>query len=301
MSDSSLWLRPQLDMSYREEELEGERVTTATREVYGQGPGSVERDLRAEAMNAFYGFGATLEEVGRAFGLTRERVRQILRENGFRTRSAAETAALRQKTHVVREQLAPGKSAAIIESVKNGLTVDEICSSEGLEREAVWREVREAEAREELKTSDVRDLVGSHIGQKYTTEELLEMLRIANAAADGILSVEQFSRFGKLRKLEDGRPWPTHQTFLLRFGSWRRALLAAGLPANASSAVTGRISYTRADCLEALRTVAGRLGRVPSANQYEVVARESRGELPSLATVRNRLGGWANGLREAGF
>jgi hypothetical protein len=58
-------------------------------------------------------------------------------------------------------------------------------------------------------------------------------------------------------------------------------------------------TYSDRDIAAALAAVADSLGRVPSAKEYEALARE-RG-CPSLATVLNRMGGWTNAVRAAGL
>ena len=49
--------------------------------------------------------------------------------------------------------------------------------------------------------------------------------------------------------------------------------------------------YTRDDLLQAIRTVADRLGTSPSSTQYAKLA--TRLGLPSLPTITKRLGGWS--------
>lgn len=57
----------------------------------------------------------------------------------------------------------------------------------------------------------------------------------------------------------------------------------------------GRHPIPETDLLGDLRGVADRLGRTPSAAEYQEHGRFSRG------TIRNRFGSWNNGLREAGL
>jgi len=58
-------------------------------------------------------------------------------------------------------------------------------------------------------------------------------------------------------------------------------------------------TYSDRDIAAALASVAADLGRVPSAKEYEALAR-ARGA-PSLATVLNRMGGWTKAVRAAGL
>jgi hypothetical protein len=107
--------------------------------------------------------------------------------------------------------------------------------------------------------------------------------------------------YEKAGTLGHARPWPSHQTHFHRFDSWRKALLSAGLAANPSSAIAGHRIFDKGQCIDALRHVRRELGNVPTLNQYEGIARESNGALPSGATIRNRCRSWGEALRLAGI
>lgn len=64
---------------------------------------------------------------------------------------------------------------------------------------------------------------------------------------------------------------PSHTIFVKRFGTWREALQAAGIPLNPLY-----VGYEPEDLLEHLRSVAEDLGRAPS--QAEL--REAGGPVP---------------------
>jgi hypothetical protein len=115
------------------------------------------------------------------------------------------------------------------------------------------------------------------------------------------LTTSGYNQFARDRSFADGRPWPTYQTHFHRFGSWRGALLAAGLSANPSSAMAGQRIFDKSHCIDAIRHVRREVGAVPTASEYESMARASSGALPSLATVRTRCGSWSEALRMAGL
>lgn len=137
--------------------------------------------------------------------------------------------------------------------------------------------------------------------QRYASDELLLLLREASERLGGVLTAAMYDEHARVRRLPDGRRWPLHQTVRQRFGSWRKALEQAGLVANPSSAMAGRLLFEEAHCVDALRHVERTLGRTPSAAEYARYARASRGALPSLSTVRNRCGSWSRALRVAGL
>jgi hypothetical protein len=83
---------------------------------------------------------------------------------------------------------------------------------------------------------------------------------------------------------------PSHTIFVKRFGTWREALQAAGIPLNPQY-----MGYDPEDLLEHLRTVAEGLGRTPT--QAEL--RETGG--PHPATYRAHFGSWKAALAEVGL
>jgi hypothetical protein len=137
------------------------------------------------------------------------------------------------------------------------------------------------------------------VEKKYSNAELLQVLRDANEAIGGVLTTSAYDQYANERSFTDGRPWPSHQTPFNRFGSWRGALLAAGLAANPSSPIAGRRIFDQSHCIDAIRHVHRQVGAVPTFSEYESIAKASGGAFPSGATVRNRCGSWAEALRMA--
>jgi predicted transcriptional regulator len=248
---------------------------------------------RAAAIFAAYSSGATLQEVGERYGISRERVRKILKAHGYPVRSVKEAAALRRASERV---MAPQITA--------------LCSELGEPREVADRlGVSYVTVREVIRLNDVGDLQPASAQRRklrktqklYTNEELLECLKMASGQLGGVLTASAYSEFIRDRALSDGRPWPSHQALQLRFGSWREALRQAGLRANPASAIAGQRIFEAAHCIDAVRHVARELGHSPTAAEYDLMARASRGGLPCVATVRRRFGGWLDALGAAGL
>ncbi len=61
----------------------------------------------------------------------------------------------------------------------------------------------------------------------------------------------------------------------------------------------GAQTYSDRDIIEALTATAADLGRAPSAKEYAAAALGA--QLPSLATVLNRMGGWSKAMAAAGL
>jgi hypothetical protein len=171
--------------------------------------------------------------------------------------------------------------------------VDAVAEELGLPRPLVAATVRGLTPAERRKPKAAR--------KKYSRDELISFLQIASKALGGVLSAQAYTDYARSRRTSDGRPWPTHQTHALRFGSWRAAVIAAGLTANPPSPIAGQTIFEEGHCIDALRAAARALGHVPTAEDYEAFAKASNGALPSGATVRQRLGTWYESLALAGL
>jgi len=207
-------------------------------------------------MHALYRAGSSLRAVGSEFGISAERVRQLFRDNELGTRGRKEGRPLLKSKPEEQRNAGTGKDN----------------NNKARRRPSAW------------------------IGKKYTDEELLRVLRETSEALGGVLTAHAYNQYAEGRTFPDGRPWPSHQTHFHRFGSWRQSLLAAGLAANPSSAISGQRIFDRGQCIDAVRHVGRELESPPSLKQYETLARKSNGALPSAATVRARCGSWSDAL-----
>lgn len=264
------------------------------------------RVARAREMYEIYQAGATLEEVGAKHGgLTRERVRQIFKDADLPTRSRGQANQLKRQAgeHYLAEH-----RESIIQA---------------------FRQTRDlaAIAREhELPTNTLRDMLKTALPRheycaltykpstpKYTQDELLDFLRTADSYGrtddegtpggnpNGILTIPRYTEFANARHTADGRRWPTYQTYRNRFGSWPQALHAAGIPANPPRRRWSGKRIDRDECLAAILTVQQKLGKTPTEAEYNKYARQTKGTLPSAATIRNHCGGWIGALQIAGI
>jgi Homing endonuclease associated repeat len=155
--------------------------------------------------------------------------------------------------------------------------------------------------REGLPVSEYRGITRKQQQKRYSDEQLLMSLREAAAAIGGVLTGPDYDRFSYGSRAPNGRPWPSKQTSISRFGSWRAALLAAGLQANPSSPLAGMRSFDIDQCIDAVQTVERALGRTPTAAEYDQYARRSESAIPSLSTVCSRCGTWRQALVKAGL
>jgi hypothetical protein len=249
-------------------------------------------------MYELYEGGLTLHEVGEDYGLSRERVRQLFARAGLQTRSILETAQLKREADRARadeivEAFRRTKDVAVVagELEIGRATIVEVLRAELPPRERVAVRSRPG-------PPPVTVPPGAR--RWYSDAELIAFLREAGAAVGATLSGKAYDAFARRRRTSDGRRWPTKQTAMSRFGSWRAAVQAAGLDTHPSSGVGLRERFRREQCVEAVRLVGERLERPPSRGEYERCARESAGELPSVSTVGVRCGGWSEAVRLAG-
>jgi hypothetical protein len=248
-----------------------------------------ELDERTRQMHSAYVTGLTLEQVGKLFGLTRERVRQIFREADLSIRSTSETRALRSK-HLLEGCGEEIKAAFLISH-----NVEQVAHRFGLPiavaKEFIKTQFPHTWERRPQKPPD----------PKYPTEEILELLREAAAAVGGELREPSYRRYAKGRSIADGRSWPSNATVTARFGSWSRALIAAGLKPLGPLSSRSHRKFSDDDCVEAIRVIAEKLGEPPTVAAYREFARESDGAYPSDATLRQRFGTWYEVLVRAGL
>jgi hypothetical protein len=177
---------------------------------------------RTRAMYAMYVNGATLEEVGARFGVTRERVRQIFQEAGIPTRSITETNVLRHDRLV--HQHSDEICAAFLESRDIGAVARQLDIPRIIVQEVVKQHF----------PSDPHAHPRRARPQMYPTSELIAFLQEAGAAVSGRLTTGAYAKYAKGRRTDDGRPWPSFQTHAKRFGTWSKAVARAKLIARSS-------------------------------------------------------------------
>ena len=215
---------------------------------------------------------ASLRKVGKKFGLTRERIRQIIGQFGVVPRIYNETLKKNQD-----KQLSQLDAGLVVKIVSNG-GVANIKSELKLNDRAksvVWKSLSKALQRE----SKVN--FRSKINHKpaISKEQYVKNLQEASKILGLSFSHTSFSNFAR----ENG--WPGGQTAFYLFGSWISAMKAAGL----TSRIRRRASYTKIDqniCILALTKLWVKLGYAPTTQEYDGL--RDPGD-PCCATLRNRV------------
>ena len=221
----------------------------------------------------------TLEEVGELEGITREGVRQRLKALGLEPRTQGETSKLRERREISL------RGEEIRKDFLRTLSIEKSAEHLGLRSAWVRRFVEE-----NIPDFEVLLRVPRLAPKKYSEEDLQASLLDAASQLTGNLTAEKYDQFTRShRTLDDLRPRPGMQVMALRYGSWRAALEAAGLPANPPSGPDKAFDF--ADALSAVVKSWRIIGHAPTVTGYDCWQRENAGH-PSSATIRKLTGSW---------
>jgi len=240
-------------------------------------PGSLQR---VRQMKSLREQGWSLDEIATRYAVSRERVRQILRAYGgpdaqdvadARRRRAAQLAEARVDELLALWRAGADTGAA---AVQLGLQTAACRSTIGRFATEVDRAARRA------------SLADARGGRTYSDRDIVRAVRSASERLRRVPRAQEYAVVARETQL------PSLATVLNRMGGWSSALAAAGLDPAASPRRRSR-RWTEDACWEALRRAADELGEIPSVRAYERFAAD-RGDLPSSATIRNRLGRWSS-------
>ncbi|MGP9695804.1 homing endonuclease associated repeat-containing protein [Brachybacterium sp. AOP25-B2-12] len=232
------------------------------------------RDDRAAACARAYAMGATLQEIGDLFGVTRERIRQILgRDTPWSsTELAAATRRLREDRRAEHARAVEAWSLA-----HPAVPVDRAVTPLGLSEDQVLDLLGPRRSHHRVSTAKAT------ASSRRTDEEILEDLR-AYHGETGSTTGAGFRDWARDHDV------PGPQTTAIRFGTWNDALAAAGIAAVAGRPRSG---FTDDDLWAALvafvRDPDG--GTTAQAAEAWLAARPAA---PSVALIRQRLNaGWS--------
>jgi transposase len=241
-------------------------------------PGTRQRIMQIRTLREA---GYSLDEIAARFGVTRERVRQILRAHGAPDPELV-AEARRQRAAL----LAESRVDELLALWRAGHEPGSAASALGLQTAACKTTIARF-ATEVDKAARRASLAGARGVQTYSDRDIIVALRAVAAALARVPSAKEYALLAR------GMELPSLPTVLNRMGGWTRAVEAAGMtPLAAPSAATRTRRWNDAACWAALRRVVGELGEVPTVLSYERHA-SGRDDLPSAATLRNRLGRWS--------
>jgi DNA-binding CsgD family transcriptional regulator len=225
--------------------------------------------------------GWTLKQIGERYGITRQRVDEILRKRGGP--SAAEAVAAR---HLREIQLVRQRTDEILRLYRAGIDPEEIARQLPFKFSLV-KQVLDDEASGYDKAARSQALSSRATRMKYSDHDLVAGLRTAARIVGRAPSEPEYERVARDLGVA------SVQTIIGRLGSWAEAAAAAGLQPNAATRATHRRTWDAEVCWAALESVANKLGDPPRYRTYEELA-GGRPDLPSGATIRKRLGRWTD-------
>jgi hypothetical protein len=224
--------------------------------------------------------GYSLDEIALRFGVSRERVRQILRAHGAPDPELVADARRRRTA-----QLAEERVDELLALWRAGHKPRSAASALGLQA-AACRSTIARFATDVDKAARKASLSGARGAPTYSERDIIVALRAVAAGLGRVPSAKEYALLAR------GLELPSLPTVLNRMGGWSSALGAAGMtPAAAAGSVRPR-RWTDGACWDALRRVVGELDEIPTVVSYDRHA-AGRPDLPSSATLRNRLGRWS--------
>ncbi len=255
------------------------------------GPGALEDTLgcavretslqRAAQMAMLRRQGRGLGEIAAQFGVSRERVRQILKAHGGPT--AHEVAAARRRR---AERRLRARMTTLLALWREGEESDVIAETLGLTRAACRSAIAtwSTEADRAARRASLASMVQS--ASTYSEDDIVAAVRAVAVQLGRVPSARDYSAAAKSLDL------PSLGTVHNRMDGWTNALRAAGMRPLGSRTRGRTRRWTEEACWEALRRARAELGAVPTLQAYERYA-AARDDLPSPATVRKRLGRWS--------
>ena len=232
-----------------------------------------------DEMAALRRAGATLAAIGVRFGVTRERVRQVVAAEGIdekevraARRAAAITEARSSGAEIVRLWREGHAASAIAKKLKLLVSACE---------EIIDTQATELDAAERRMTLNGRSAAST---KQFSDKELVNSIRRVARNLGRTPTVSDYEQHAREYDL------PSAILIVNRLG-WSNAVEAAGMnPHRVRRPYTRR--WNEDTCVTAVCSVASELGHVPSLKEYEAHS-TGKSDLPSVATVRNRVGGWA--------
>lgn len=262
---------------------------------------------RSSEIARLAGAGLTLQEIGARVGVSRERVRQVLRDQWpDLVESRKRLASLRRNEQSARADVDAKSdrwSRVREELAADGIDPDEVLRhllrSRHVPRTARAFRLDPARVSTLYKVSPfVFPLVerGSAILRRHSDEMIIERLRqAARFLGVSLLTGNAYNDFAARQNLTP-EAWPSAQTVAKRFGGWRGACEAAGLDAKAARREYVQDfppSRCRAFVDQYVRSALV-AGKNATLSGYDRWAKTAGG--PSAPTVRNRLGPWTETL-----
>jgi hypothetical protein len=231
-------------------------------------------------MQALRQQGWSLDEIALRFGVSRERVRQILRAHGGPAPQDIAEARRRRA-----EAQAEARIDELLARWRSGEQPRNTASALGLQA-AACRSTIERFATELDRAARKASMAGGRAVPTYSDRDIILALTSVARRVGRVPSAKEYAVHAREMN------YPSLPTILNRMGGWTRALRAAGMRPLSEPARARTRRWTDDACWTALRAVVAARGEIPTVLGYERHA-AGRADLPSSATLRNRLGRWS--------
>lgn len=241
--------------------------------------------------------GLTLDEIGKQFGVTRERIRQILKkafklvegdpslgDKGFSEIFAEKTHSAKGEYRRIEQERRDSidSRVRIFLNSKPGATYLEVSQEMGISEQDL-RQCLQPQTTKFIWT-EARDNVNE---SPYSDEAILEALRLAEAFESPI-SAPVYRELVE-RGLVNG---PGPQTVALRFGSWKRACEIAEVTYNESVRTSYERQWTESEMLEYVIEFLLNKSYGKGIQSYDEWRIETMSNAPSGAHVRKHFDTW---------
>jgi len=230
--------------------------------------------------------GWTLARIAEHYGLSRQRVAQIVDGSERGRVSRHEVGQLRRERRWAAAR-ADDRSPDVIELWRQGVPREQISRRLGVTWEAIREIVDEHATAEDHATRKraCQSRVAVNRAPRFSEEQLIDGLWTVTERLGHVPTVTEYEQLGREFGLA------AMPTVYARFGGWGPALQVAGL--TRSSKPRGRAPrWDAATCWQSVLSVADQLGDPPRYRRYMELAR-GRHDLPSGPTLTLRLGLWS--------
>lgn len=249
---------------------------------------AAEAVTREQLMIAMRKQGATLSVIGREFGVSRERVRQIIQASGGPSPAEMRTAALaRAATQEGELRVQVETSLRRILESSGALSGEEAANSLGIDEAQVlkfWP----------ADMAHLRIRPASGTARTWTDEQILDCVRAA-AVYEFPLTAKAYAELVRVGEVRG----PSLPRVNQRFGSWAAACELAGVEPGQTLRAVYESRWTDAELLAFIRDYLVDADWPNSAKKFDEWRREVSPDAPSFQTIRNRLGTWSNAKRLA--
>lgn len=244
---------------------------------------------RASLALALYVWGATYEEVGSLFGVTRERIRQLVSRDA---RAAIQEIKEERRTNLAALEQgvlnSHGKSIAAFLSQHGPSTIGQVAEGIGANTEAVklaWPD--------EFAHFRLANLKGT-TNRTWTDDQILEALRGASLY-EFPLTRKKYDALLQVGQIQG----PSGARTMQVFGTWSAACETAGVQSGTPRRTPYESQWTDLELIGFVRDYLKDRKYAGTFAAYDEWRKETGIDAPASGTLRNRLGKWSDLKRQA--